>query len=111
MSLRGWSGLDGTEERPLLAVRVAWDRPLDSHRVEAIAALGLSAQQAEIALALSTGLNGSEIASALNISANTVGYHVKRLYARLGVHDRAELLGVIHAPLPSQMEVEGLAAA
>jgi DNA-binding CsgD family transcriptional regulator len=51
----------------------------------------LSPQQREVALRLAQGLTNPEIASALGLSANTASYHVKQVYARLGVCDRHEV--------------------
>lgn len=55
------------------------------------ASLGLSPQQREVALLLAQGKTNQAIAQALGISLNTAGYHVKHVFARLGVHDRADV--------------------
>lgn len=58
----------------------------------ALRALGLPQRQHELAYWLARGLPESQIAERMDISANTVVYHRRQLYNRLGVHDRRELL-------------------
>lgn len=43
---------------------------------------------------VSRGLSNQEIASALHISENTVRYHLKKLYRKIGVKSRAEAVSV-----------------
>lgn len=52
------------------------------------AALDLSPQQREVALLLARGHSNAEVAKLLHITQNTASYHVKQVFARLGVHDR-----------------------
>ena len=52
-------------------------------------ALDISPQQREVALLLAQGRSNQEIATALNVSNNTVNYHIKQLFMRLDAHDRA----------------------
>lgn len=51
----------------------------------------LSPQQREVALLLAQGLTNPQIAKSLGLSPNTANYHVKQVYARLGVSDRHEV--------------------
>lgn len=51
----------------------------------------LSAQQREVAVLLAQGLTNPQIAASLGLSPNTASYHVKQVYARLGVSDRHEV--------------------
>lgn len=55
------------------------------------AASTLSQREQEIAIALAHGASRPEIASRLGLSPNTVATTSKRIYAKLGVRNRAEL--------------------
>jgi DNA-binding NarL/FixJ family response regulator len=50
----------------------------------------LSARQAEVLELLAEGLPNERIAQVLFISTNTVRFHVREIYHRLGVHNRVE---------------------
>lgn len=52
----------------------------------------MSPREREVALALRDGLTREEIARKLGVSGNTVGTLMRRIYAKLGVHRRAELV-------------------
>jgi len=50
----------------------------------------LSARELEILRLLRTHLTSTEMADELCISVNTVRYHIKNIYSKLGVHSRSE---------------------
>lgn len=50
---------------------------------------GLTTREHELLRALSNGLTNEQIASRIGISQNTVKYHLKNLYDKLGVKNRA----------------------
>jgi LuxR family transcriptional regulator, maltose regulon positive regulatory protein len=50
----------------------------------------LSERELEVLRLLNTHLSSTEIAEHLCISANTVRYHVKNIYGKLGVHSRSD---------------------
>jgi DNA-binding CsgD family transcriptional regulator len=52
----------------------------------------LTAREAEIAVLLSDGMKNREIAEQLSISENTLKIHARRIYNKLGVSDKKELL-------------------
>lgn len=56
---------------------------------EGAADLGLSPKQREVAWVLAQGKSNQDIASGLGITLITASDHVKQVFARLGVHDRA----------------------
>jgi len=53
---------------------------------------GLTVRERQVAVALRDGRTRNQIARALGISPNTVGTVTRKLYAKLGVHRRAELV-------------------
>jgi LuxR family maltose regulon positive regulatory protein len=61
----------------------------------------LSERESEVLRFLATHLSSTEIADELLISPNTVRFHIKNIYAKLGVHrrsdavDRARELGML----------------
>lgn len=57
--------------------------------------LGLSKREQEIATALLEGQKERRIAHALSMSPHTVRTHVKRMYRKLQVNDRTELVTTI----------------
>jgi DNA-binding CsgD family transcriptional regulator len=96
--LSAMSILDGpTSHAPVIAIQIRRKKTTVSQLISNIDRLSLSPQQAEIALAIATGQRNHELASSLRISQNTVAFHLKRLYTRLGVHDRSELLSKVQA--------------
>ena len=61
-------------------------------RTELRERFGLSERELEVLEPLSQGRSKAYIADMLFISENTVRAHVKRIYAKLDVHNRQELL-------------------
>lgn len=59
---------------------------------------GLSRREREIARLLVAGYSGVNVAAIVGLSENTVRTYVRRLYAKLGVASRAELVRTLMAP-------------
>ncbi len=55
----------------------------------------LSPRQREVLHLLSLGMDNDQIAERLFISRNTVKFHVRTIYGRLGVHNRVEAARVL----------------
>jgi DNA-binding CsgD family transcriptional regulator len=56
------------------------------------AAFGITAREAEVIRELSTGLTNREIGTRLGISERTVKAHVTKVYAKVGVENKVELV-------------------
>jgi DNA-binding CsgD family transcriptional regulator len=56
------------------------------------AATGLTAQEQRVAALAAGGASNAEIARQLFLSVSTVESHLERIYAKLGVHSRYELI-------------------
>jgi len=54
--------------------------------------VGLTRREAEVLDLLAEGLTQAQIAARLTISAKTVGTHIQRILAKLGVHSRAQAI-------------------
>ena len=55
----------------------------------------LSPRQREVLELLALGMDNDQIATRLYISRNTVKFHVRTIYRRLGVHNRVEAARVL----------------
>jgi DNA-binding CsgD family transcriptional regulator len=77
--------------RRLVAIQSRRHKPARLHLLDLLQKAELSERQREVALLISMGHKNEEIARAMKISVNTVCYHVKCLFEKLGVHSRAEL--------------------
>ncbi len=84
-----WLDDDNRSPGALIGVRIQRQEPMILRFVHAMSRLPLSPQQREIALLLARGASNQDIADSLGVSGNTVSYHVKQLYQKLDVHDRA----------------------
>jgi DNA-binding NarL/FixJ family response regulator len=77
---------------PRVAMHVRRHEPAQLRGFDAAGLEGdLSERQREIALQVSLGRSNADIGATLCLSANTVSYHVKSLFAKFGVHSRAAL--------------------
>ncbi|HBY93115.1 MAG TPA: helix-turn-helix transcriptional regulator [Chloroflexi bacterium] len=54
----------------------------------------LTARETEVLQLLAQGLANKQIAAALQISEHTVKFHVSSIYAKLGVTNRTEAVGL-----------------
>lgn len=84
-----WLDDDPASPQALVGVRVQRQEPMILRFVEAMGRLPLSPQQREIALMIAQGRSNQQIAEDLGVSGNTVAYHIKQLFLKLDVHDRA----------------------
>ncbi|MDX2259033.1 MAG: response regulator transcription factor [Hyphomicrobiaceae bacterium] len=69
---------------PYVDINALNDDPLES----------LTQRERELLRALANGLTNEQIASRIGISQNTVKYHLKNLYDKLGVKNRAMAVGM-----------------
>jgi DNA-binding NarL/FixJ family response regulator len=76
----------------LIAIRIQHQEPMLVRFVGALNSLDLSPQQREVAVGLAKGASNRELAVAMGVSVNTVGYHVKQLFLKLDAHDRQRLI-------------------
>ena len=84
-----WLDDDYKAADALIGVRIQRQEPMILRFVQAMGRLPLSPQQREIALMIAQGKSNQEIADNLGVSGNTVAYHIKQLFQKLDVHDRA----------------------
>ena len=52
----------------------------------------LTAQEARVAALAAEGMANGQIAAALHLSPRTVGFHLQRVYEKLDIHSRRELI-------------------
>lgn len=62
---------------------------------EAMWRLDLSVQQGEALLLLALGMSHEEIAERMGVAPSTADYHVRQLFAKLGVHTRDEAIASV----------------
>jgi DNA-binding CsgD family transcriptional regulator len=81
---------DGASPVSRAAIHIRRQQPMILKLAEAMGAFDISPQQREVALLLAQGRSNQQIGVALNVSGNTVNYHIKQLFMRLDAHDRAD---------------------
>ncbi|WP_433294365.1 helix-turn-helix transcriptional regulator [Pseudonocardia sp. CA-142604] len=74
------------------------DPPAEEAQGDELAAL--TARELEVLTELSGGRTNREIAQRLFISEKTVGVHVSRIYAKIGVHTRVQATAVLFRSIP-----------
>ena len=84
-----WLDDDLQSDEALIGVRIQRQQPMILRFIQAMSRLPLSSQQREIALMIAQGRSNQEIADGLGITGNTVAYHIKQIFLKLDVHDRA----------------------
>jgi len=72
-----------------VALLIRREEPLSLSLVRGTGVAALSPQQREVALLIVEGKSNREIADELGLSFNTASSHVKQVYARLEVNERA----------------------
>jgi len=85
------------DSRPCRIARVGWERDLYIVIPAAVSLVDLPPRLRQIAERLLDGLTDKEIASALDIPLATVRTYVSRIFRRLNVHNRAELVRLFGA--------------
>jgi DNA-binding CsgD family transcriptional regulator len=86
---------DRSGSNPVAALLLSRIAPESVRIAEGAAALGLSPQQREVALLISSGFKNSEIAEHLGVTINTANYHVKTVFTKLAVTERGDVAKVL----------------
>jgi DNA-binding CsgD family transcriptional regulator len=101
-------GLDARAHPPsddgLIGVLIEHQEPLRLQLHRNLQGWRLSPREQEVGLALAEGLSQTAIAARLNVSVQTVITYVRRLYAKLEVHNRAELLDKLRSRAPGGLK-------
>ena len=98
-----WLNEEGLRETapecaPLVGIHIRHQEPQTLRIVRRLGAMpGLSQRQMQICLLLATGTSNVMIASQMNMSPHTVVTHTRRLYEKLDVHNRSELVAKLTA--------------
>ena len=98
----GGAGYMGKSERPAdlldTVAAVAEGRMifpyLDVRRIHDNPLTGLTRRELEVIAALAAGRTNKQIAREQDVSLNTVKFHIKNLYSKLGVHNRAQAVAL-----------------
>ncbi len=87
--------------RQEFAIQVITHSPEDISDLDAMvdsvaAEFQLSEREREIVGLIGRGYSANAVADKLVISPHTVNTHVQHIYAKLGIHKRAELIAYLH---------------
>lgn len=72
--------------------------PANAARAEALEAFGLSVREMEVLEELAQGASNKEIARALDLTEHTVKFHLKNIFAKLGVERRGQAIALARDP-------------
>ncbi len=86
-------GMNGFAERARRELRATGEAP--RKRTPATAHTELTPQESQIAWLARDGLSNPEIGTRLFISAHTVQYHLRKVFAKLGITSRSQLRAVL----------------
>lgn len=86
---------------PLIGITVERLEPVALKLSRRADQLPLTTRETDVCLALALGRSRAEIAQWLGVSQNTAINHCRNLYAKLGVHSRAELIELLQAARPA----------
>jgi DNA-binding CsgD family transcriptional regulator len=78
------------------------DPPQSSSLVEVDVLSALSDRERDVATLLVSGLTYAQIARDLYVTRATVGFHTGRIYAKIGVTSRAELIDLVRSGTPGR---------
>lgn len=84
------AGIDPATASP--EIQIAYVDPLEAALATVAEEVALTPRERELANLLAHGHNARHIQEALSISGNTVKYHARNIYAKLGVHNQQELI-------------------
>jgi len=98
---RATSLVDGRDGRPAFTAQPS--APPAANPSESSMLSLLTKRMREILYLLVQGMSEKEVAVKLGVSPHTVHIHVTRMYARVGVNSRAELLARFYRQSPSRM--------
>ena len=87
-----WFKKPGNKENGLIAVTVQCQEPILIQVILRCDELGFTERQTEVTTALLKGLSYNEVADNLHVSPNTVKDHTKKIYERLSICGKSELL-------------------
>ena len=88
------AAIDGIEPDPQ-PLEVRYVDQLAQRCDEVAQQAGLTAREREMLLLLARGNNGQRIQEELSISHNTVKYHARNIYRKLGVHSQQSLIDLL----------------
>jgi DNA-binding CsgD family transcriptional regulator/tetratricopeptide (TPR) repeat protein len=88
-------GADGFAERTRAELLATGERV---SKRKAVRSFELTPQEAQVAHLAADGATNAEIATRLFISPNTVDYHLRKVYPKLGVSSRVQLARALAAP-------------
>jgi DNA-binding CsgD family transcriptional regulator len=81
----------GLDEK-LIGVTVTWQKPMQLILMNRLRELPLSAKQKEVCLLIGLGKSAQQITSQLGISSTTYKDHLRKIYQKLDINRRDELL-------------------
>jgi DNA-binding NarL/FixJ family response regulator len=56
----------------------------------------LTGQEERVATLVAQGMTNAQVGSALGLSPKTIGHYLERIYAKLGIRSRHELMAYVH---------------
>jgi DNA-binding CsgD family transcriptional regulator len=86
-------------DHALIGISIERQEPLALAIVRGFAQSSLSPKQRDIALMLALGKTADQVATQLSISATTYRDHVQKIYEKMGVTQRADLIRTLTQPL------------
>ncbi|MGH8503383.1 MAG: helix-turn-helix transcriptional regulator [Gammaproteobacteria bacterium] len=94
------SGLNGGSPEPsnLIGITIQHEAPLAVKLIAKLEQFPLSRRQMDICLLVAANHSHFEIARRMGMSEHTVVTHIRRIYGKLDVHNKTELLNKLLAP-------------
>jgi DNA-binding CsgD family transcriptional regulator len=94
-----WLDAECGTDSGLIGVTVQHQEPMPLKVLSKVKTMRLPDRQKQVILLLADGASRGRIAGELNVKPATVDYHFKRIYERLEVHNRNDLMNKILSPL------------